>query len=133
MKKPVLNKECRRTHSILSQLNGLTQRQEITDGISIVSKTLQGIFILDPVPRLMRTYSPFSSVLASDASNLSGVLAALPESEKLNVERILSQYVTQLPERDIRRVWAEPVGKFQTDAMLYCEEEWVQGQSTTNN
>jgi predicted ATPase len=30
-----------------------------------------------------------------------------------------------LPERDIRRVYAETVGKFNSDAMLYCEEHWL--------
>ena len=28
-------------------------------------------------------------------------------------------------ERDIRRVYAETVGKFKSDAMLYCEERWL--------
>jgi predicted ATPase len=36
-----------------------------------------------------------------------------------------------LPERDIQRIWTEPVGKFQTDAMLYCEEGWSSTVSHT--
>lgn len=122
-------KECRRTHSILSQLQGLNLRHEITEGVELVSKTLQGIFILDPIPSRMRSYSPFSNVLANDASNIAGVLAALPEDEKNKVESKITEYVRQLPERDIRKVWAKAVGEFQTDAMLYCEEEWVENQS----
>ncbi len=122
-------KECRRTHSILSQLQGLNLRQEITEGVEVVSKTLQGIFILDPIPSRMRSYSPFSNVLANDASNIAGVLAALPDPEKRIVEDKITEYVRQLPEREIRKVWAKAVGEFQTDAMLYCEEEWVENQS----
>jgi predicted ATPase len=79
----------------------------------------------------MRDYSPLTDQLHSDASNIAGVLAALPEEHKIQIESTLSAYVTKLPERDIRRVWAEPVGKFGTDAMLYCEELWVPGQSPT--
>lgn len=121
--------EMRRSTSILSQLNGLSAlRKEIIEGISAVSKVLQNIFILDPIPSRMRYYSPFSENIQSDASNIAGVLAALPDEHKTQVESTLLAYATDLPERDIRRVWAEPVGKFKTDAMLYCEELWIPDQ-----
>jgi len=55
---------------------GQKPRIEIEDGIKDVIKTLQDIFILDPVPG------------------------------------------------HIRRVYAEPVGRFGSDAMLYCDEHW---------
>lgn len=30
----------------------------------------------------------------------------------------------KIPEKDIERVWTERIGKFNTDAMLYCKEGW---------
>ena len=125
-------KEVRRSNSILSQLTGLASiSQEITEGISIVSQVLQNIFILDPIPSKMRSYSPLSDHILSDASNVAGILAALEEPEKSQVETEITKYVTDLPERDIQKVWAEPVGKFNSDAMLYCQEMWVQNQKPT--
>jgi predicted ATPase len=125
-------KEVRRSNSILSQLTGLASiSQEITEGISIVSQVLQNIFILDPIPSKMRSYSPLSDHILSDASNIAGILAALEEPEKSQVETEITKYVTDLPERDIQKVWAEPVGKFNSDAMLYCQEMWVQNQTPT--
>jgi predicted ATPase len=125
-------KEVRRSNSILSQLTGLASiSQEITEGISVVSQVLQNIFILDPIPSKMRSYSPLSDHILSDASNIAGILAALEEPEKSQVETEITKYVTDLPERDIQKVWAEPVGKFNSDAMLYCQEMWVQNQKPT--
>lgn len=89
-----------------------------------VGDTLQGIFVLDPIPATMRGYAPLSDTLHSDASNLAGVLAKLLPERKAEVEATLLRYATRLPEGDIRRVWAEPVGRLATDAMLYCEEQW---------
>lgn len=79
----------------------------------------------------MRSYSPLSDHILSDASNIAGILAALEEPEKSQVETEITKYVTDLPERDIQKVWAEPVGKFNSDAMLYCQEMWVQNQKPT--
>jgi predicted ATPase len=79
----------------------------------------------------MRNYSPLSESLRSDASNIAGVLAALPEQARKEVERELSRYVSGLPERDIEKVWAEKVGRFESDAMLYCRESWVPQKHTT--
>ena len=99
--------------------------------MSAVTGALQGIFILDPIPAHMRGYSPLSDQLEPDANNIAGVLAALPEQRRQAIEGTLTRYLGQLPERDIRRVYAEAVGKFGTDAMLYCDEAWPEsGQAT---
>lgn len=114
-----------RTHPVLFQLVGQKLRQEIQDGVTFVINTLRDIFILDPIPSHMRNFSPLSERLESDASNIAGVLAALPQEQQSEIEQVLTRYASQLPERDIRRVYAETVGKFNSDAMLYCEEHWL--------
>ncbi len=114
------------TVSVLSQLRNQELREEISLGVECVAKALENIFILDPIPSLMRDFKPFSAHLARNASNLAGVLAALPPGEKKKTENLLSNYLSRLPEGDIRRVWAEPVGRFKKDAMLYCEERWTE-------
>lgn len=129
-------KESHRSASLLSQLAGqlvgLRLPQEVVAGISAASKALRSIFILDPIPSLMRTFSPFAESLRSDAANIAGVLAALPADQKRDVEATLTEYIRELPERDVRKVWAESVGRFKTDAMLYCEEAWIpSGPPTT--
>lgn len=35
-----------------------------------------------------------------------------------------TSYLKKIPEKDILHIWTECVGKFHTDAMLYCEEAW---------
>lgn len=114
-----------RAYSSLFQLIGQKLRQEIQDGVNEVISVLREIFILDPIPSHMRGYSPLSDRLDSDARNIAGILAALPGEKQREIEDVLTQYAGQLPERDIRRVWAETVGKFKSDAMLYCEEHWI--------
>lgn len=114
-----------RTNSILFQLMGQKLPQEIQDGVQAVIASLREIFILDPIPSHMRGFSALSEKLESDAANIAGVLAALPPEKQQDIEAVLTQYASQLPERDIRRVYAETVGKFQSDAMLYCEEHWL--------
>ena len=114
-----------RTHAVLFQLVGQKLRQEIQDGVNAVIAALRDIFILDPIPSHMRTFSPLSDRLAVDAQNIAGVLAALPKDKQQEIEAVLTQYARQLPERDIRRIYAETVGKFNSDAMLYCEEHWL--------
>lgn len=116
--------ELSRSFSILSQSESLKLRKEVSEGCSVVLTTLRSIFILDPIPSHMRKYSSLSESLLSDASNISGVLAALAPEKKVEVEDILTKYLSHLPEKDIARVYTELVGKFQTDAMLYCEECW---------
>ncbi len=113
-----------RSQPVLFQLAGQKSRQEIQDGVSVVANALRDIFILDPIPSHMRSYSPLSEKLESDASNIAGVIAALSEDRKKDIEATLTRYVTRLPERDVRHIYAEPVGRFQSDAMLYSEETW---------
>lgn len=80
----------------------------------------------------MRDYAKFSDVLLSDASNISGILAALDTERKREIEGILTEYLRKLPEKDISKVWVESIGKFQSDAMLYCEEKWYNEQFTVD-
>ncbi|MFM2063665.1 MAG: hypothetical protein RLZZ507_3336 [Cyanobacteriota bacterium] len=96
----------------------------------IVLSNLENILILNPLPSTMRDYSRLSENLESDSSNIAGVLAALPDDKKAEVENTLSEYIKYLPEGDIKKVWAEPVGRLKTDAMLYCQEEWKPGEIT---
>ncbi|MBG1265417.1 AAA family ATPase [Nostoc sp. WHI] len=98
--------------------------------INCVVSTLKEILILNPIPSKMREYSRLSDTLESDASNIAGVLAALSEEHKTEVESTLSNYIKDFPEGDIQKLWAEKVGRFGTDAMLYCQEEWKPGHIT---
>ncbi|WP_426197738.1 AAA family ATPase, partial [Massilia sp. DWR3-1-1] len=114
-----------RAHTGLFQLYGQKLRQEIQEGVTVVIESLREIFILDPIPSHMRAYFPLSERLDSDGRNIAGVLAALPEEKGAEIEGVLAKYASQLPERDIRRVYAATVGPFKSDAMLYCEERWL--------
>ena len=100
-------------------------RQEIHDGVEAVIGGLRSIFILDPIPSHMRGYSPLSEKLEPDARNIAGVIAALPEEEQGQIESVLTDYAKKLPEKNINRIYAETVGRFNSDAMLYCEEQWA--------
>lgn len=95
----------------------------------VVVSSLENILILNPIASNMRDYSRLADNLESDASNIAGVLAALDEEQKIVVESNLSNYIKNLPEGDIKKVFAEPVGRLKTDAMLYCEEEWKPGET----
>ncbi|WP_213955279.1 MULTISPECIES: AAA family ATPase [unclassified Variovorax] len=118
-------RELGRTQPLLFQLVGQKLRQEIQDGIGEVVGSLREIFILDPIPSHMRGYSPLADKLDSDAKNIAGVIAALPAPKQQEIEEVLTRYASKLPERDIQRVYAETVGKFNSDAMLYSEENWI--------
>ncbi len=111
-----------RGNSALSQLVGQKLRSEIQEGVDSLVSALRNIFILDPIPSHMRSFSPLSERLETDAGNIAGVLAAVSDDLKSDIETTLTKYASRLPERDITRVWAETVGKFNSDAMLYCEE-----------
>ncbi len=114
-----------RSYAIISQIETMNIRKEIKEGARAVLSNLQKIFVFDPIPNHMRNYSSFSDHLKTDGSNIAGVLAALPEPRKKEVEKTLTDYLKDLPEKDIIKVWTETVGKFKTDAMLYCKEGWV--------
>lgn len=118
----------KRETAILSQIPNLNVIKEIKDKAELVASSLKSIFVLDPKPEKMRTYSPLADNLASDGSNIAGMIAGLPEEQKKNFEETLTNYVKPLPEKDLIKIWAEPVGRFKTDAMLYCAEEWIDGE-----
>lgn len=123
-------RQLNRASAALYQLFGQKNRTEIDEGISSVLADLRNIFILDPIPSHMRSFSAFSEKLQADAGNIAGVLAAQHESAKLEIEQTLTKFVSKLPERDIVRVYAEPVGKFNSDAMLYCDEKYGASDQT---
>ena len=115
-----------RTSAVLYQLSTQMPRQEIVEGIALVLTDLKNLFILDPIPSHMREVQPLSDRLEADASNVAGVLAALPDQQKQKIESVLANYIQHIPERDIHRVYAEKEGKFEDRAMLYCDESWGQ-------
>ena len=116
---------------VLAQADTLNLRKEVQEGVRRVINQLQQIFVFDPIPSHMRAYTPFSEKLQADGSNIAGVVAALDAPRKSEVERTLTDYLKALPERDILEIWTEPVGRFQTDAMLYCKEGWSDSASHT--
>ncbi|WGZ95853.1 MAG: AAA family ATPase [Candidatus Thiothrix putei] len=115
-----------RSYIVLSQTETLSLRKDVQEASRHVLAQLQRIFVFDPIPSHMRDYTPLSDKLLADGSNIAGVLAGLETTRKTEVEKTLTSYLRVLPERDIVKVWTERVGKFQTDAMLYCEEGWSQ-------
>ncbi|MBE9036149.1 AAA family ATPase [aff. Roholtiella sp. LEGE 12411] len=116
--------------SMLTDLKIIKFSDSISNEINTVINSIENIFSLNPIISKMRDYSRLSESLETDTSNLAGVLAALPDEQKAEVESTLSDYIKDLPEGDIQRVWAEKVGRFGTDAMLYCVEEWKPGHIT---
>jgi hypothetical protein len=60
------------------------------DTLEWLTSELNKIYILDPIPSQMREYSSLSATLAKDASNLAGVLAALPSKKKEEIENTLT-------------------------------------------
>ncbi|MEI6385033.1 MAG: AAA family ATPase [Spirochaetota bacterium] len=119
--------EFSRTTSILSQIQKQAHRKEIADAVGAVVADLATIFVLDPIPSLMRDFSTLSETLESTGSNLAGLIAAMPPDGKKKFETTLQRYVKDLPEKDIVKIFAERVGKLKTDALLYCEERWKVG------
>lgn len=115
----------RRNLSVLSQLEIFEVRTEISVGVREVANNLREIFILDPNPSAMRTYSRPSETLARDGSNVAGVLASLDNRRKESIEAKLTDYASKIPEKDIVSVWAETVDRHKIDAMLYCREAWT--------
>lgn len=117
-----------RQTSVLSQMENLVAIKKVKDAALLVQNGLRNIFILNPIPNHMRDYSPLSERLNQDGGNIAGLLAGMNREEQERVEKELTDYVRPLPEKDIKRIWAEKVGRFESDAMLYCEEEWVNGE-----
>lgn len=127
-----LEKLWARSQSIISQTNSLFNcpEENSINPFSDFQETIKNISIINPIPARMRDYSRLSDRLESDASNIAGVLATLSDKQKEEFELTVAIYLRHLPEGDIQRVWAEPVGRFGTDAMLYCQEEWKPGEIT---
>lgn len=114
----------RRDVTVLSQVNGLNVLKAIKEGAKAAIDSLTSIFVLDPNPTRMREYVALSETLNSDGSNVAGVIATISDDHPKEFENILTKYVSKLPERDIRRIWAERVGRFKDTAMVYCQEDW---------
>lgn len=114
----------RRDMTVLSQIQGQVVLKQIKDGAKATLDSFASIYVLDPSPAKMREFSPLSETLKADGSNVAGVIAALPEEETADFEDRLTKHVSKLPEKDIRKVWAERVGRFRDTAMLYCREDW---------
>ncbi len=118
----------------LSEKNSYQMKIVQEHSLDIINKfilpTIQNIHILNPIPSTIRNYSRLSENIESDGSNIAGVLAGLPDDKKTEIENTLSEYIKDLPEGDIKKVWAEKVGRFGYDAMLYCQEEWKPGEIT---
>ena len=121
---PDKNYQLSRTTSVLSQISSTDVRKEIKDGASFVCDELSNIFVLNPIPNNMRGYSKLSEILQEDASNMAGVLSAMEDEKRKNVEERLTNYLRGLPERDIKKVWTERFGPFNEDVILLCEEQW---------
>ncbi len=118
-----------RSHAILIQLAQQPIRKEIQEGVEQVVSDLRELFILDPIPANMRGFSSLSDLLKPDASNIAGVIVALQKEKKVELENAVMKYIRHLPERDIQKIWAEPVGRFGKDAILYCDERWQDDSS----
>lgn len=120
-------REMQRGLPVLTQLqlaSGSVKSEEITRGVRAVWSALEHLFILNPIPSHMRSFSIKAEKLEPDASNLAGVIAALPIGRKKEVEATILQYVRDLPEKDIQSLSAELYGPFKSDAMLVCGEGW---------
>lgn len=98
--------------------------------VSNVVKNLYAIKVYDPIPQHMRHYAPISPLLLKDASNLAGYLVDQSAADQLRVEHELLAALRHLPENEIVKIWAEPIGRLATDAMLYCEERWPGSKKT---
>ena len=78
-----------RANAIIFQLLGQKMPVEVQEGVETLISAIRTIFILDPIPSHMRDFSPLSDRLNSDAGNIAGVLAALPDGQKEAIERTL--------------------------------------------
>ena len=108
---------------IIRNDNGLNEIDS-ENVLDVVRNSINNIVVIDPVPNKMRQYSKISKQLFRDCSNIAGVIAGLKDDEKKELEEKLTKYISPLPERDINRMEAVTVGLTNTDAMLYCYEDW---------
>ena len=121
--------ELKRSFSVLSQIETMSVRSEVKEAGICVLENLRNMFILDPIPNNMRTYSKLSDTLQRDAANIAGVLANLPDEQKKEVEKVLTEYVSHLPENDILKIWTQTVGLTNSDAILCSKEQWSEKET----
>lgn len=114
---------------IICQVQGINVLKEIKTTSHAILNALSSIFVLDPNPSAMRNFSALGDRLLADGSNVAGVLAAMDKENKQKTESALTGYVKGLPEKDLRKIWAEPVGRFEDVAMLYCQEQWDEDEA----
>ena len=104
---------------MLFQLVGQKLAQEIEEGVSSIIEAHRTIFNFGPkflLTCVITRHSQTGSCLTRQI--LQEFWRHLPEKQKNEIEATLTAYVSKLPERDIIRVYSEPVGKFNSDAML---------------
>lgn len=105
------NPECKaiRSMSVLSQMQGrlpttIEKYEETIRIICHVQEMLSRMFVLDPVPSLMRGYSRIGdSVLRRNCSNISAVLASIQENNPEAWDAFCN-IVKSLPENEIRGI-----------------------------
>ena len=115
----------------LQQLVSLDIQKDVRDGVLCVIEHLKNIFVLNPIPSLMRNYVPVQKELKEDASNIAGVIAGIGEEARGALLKRIGGLVRNLPERDIEEIWTDTVGMFGRDAMLYCKEKWTDSTELT--
>jgi len=127
------NSKAGAARSVSNSLTGLSQlfnsklNDDVRQGVEQVHAALKNIFILDPIPQNARRYVSLDPDLSPDGSNIAGVVASMSNGQKLEFESTITQYTAQLPEREIKKVEALRFGPFEKDAILVCEEEFVDG------
>ncbi len=111
-----------RQSSVLQQTTSMDLKDDIKSVSNYLRTFLHNIFILDPIPANMRNYARLEDRLMQDGSNISGVIAGLPQAERQLVESSLTEHVGNLPDNPFKRIYTEQIGKFKQDAMLYGTE-----------
>ena len=88
------------TTQVLSRIPATTEGQRVHLAAARVLAALRSVFVLDPVPHLMRQYVPRrDSLLRRDADNLSASVAALLEDP--TTAGVLSQALSRLNEQEV--------------------------------
>ncbi len=105
-------------------LRGLIDVNHWDKLVKKASAEWEQIFIVSAELKNIGSYSPVSTELNSDGSNLAGFIASLEPDRKTQLEHKLTEYLNHLSELEISKVWVETVGRLNSDAMIYCEEKW---------
>ena len=117
--------------AVLDQIKNYDLISESKEAVQFVIEKLEGIFVYDPIPSMMRDYVKLSNHLNRDGSNLAGVIAYFNNGSRKNIEESLTKYVSNLPEGEVKRVWTMTVGLKNNDAILCCEEKWGNEKTLT--